>query len=60
MAWDSTRLLFAFVQRHVANAAPSQLDRRGQTRWSAADDHDATIVQLHGATLQPVRLHSSA
>ncbi len=60
VSWDPAGLLLAFVQRDVPNAEASQRDRGREARRSAADDHHATIQQLHGATLQPVRLHSSA
>ena len=60
VARDPTGLLLPLVHGDVADAEPTQSDGGRQSRWTAADDDDVTIAQSHGATPQPVRLHSSA
>ncbi len=60
VAGDPAGVLFPFVQRDLSHPETPQLDRSRQARRSAADDGDTPIERTHGATLQPVRLHSSA
>jgi hypothetical protein len=57
---DPARLLLAFVEHDVPHTEPPQFGCRRQAGRSTPDDHDATVEQLHGATPQPVKLHSSA
>ena len=43
VAGNPADLLLALVDGHVANTQASQLDRRRQSGWAAADDCDAAI-----------------
>ena len=60
MSRNPTGTLLALEQGYVADTQSPQFDGRGQSRWTGTNDHNATIERTHGATLQPIRLHSSA
>ena len=60
VAWSAAGLLLAVVHRDVPDAEATQRNGGRKSGRSAADDCDPTIAKAHGATLHPVRLHSSA